>query len=118
VVAVRFWLAPLVGICICVGVWLMVVNIDPIFWQLGPSGLVAAILAGTLGGFASALVAPNRKVLVASVVGLFLTIALSVLLFRHGHREPRNSWIWYWPAWLVPSFVLGGYLGRRYWKPV
>jgi hypothetical protein len=116
--AARFWLSPFMGVGASVAVWLFVGSIHPIFWQLTASGLVPAILAGILGGLTAALVAPNRKVLVSFFVGLFLTIALLLLFFRHEPGWSRNLWFWYWPIWLLPSYVLGGYLGRRYWQAV
>ena len=116
--AARFWLSPFMGVGVSVAVWLFVGSIHPIFWQLSASGLVPAILAGILGGLTAALVAPNRKVLVSFLVGLFLTVALLLLFFHHEPGWSRNLWFWYWPIWLLPSYVLGGYLGRRYWQAV
>jgi hypothetical protein len=116
--SVRFWVAPFGGIGISVAVWLVAVSIHPIFWQFGASGLVPAIVSGTLGGLTSSVIAPSRKVLISFLVGLLLTAGLLFLLFGHEPGWSRNLWFWWWPIWLLPSYVLGGYLGRRYWQAV
>jgi hypothetical protein len=114
----RFCLSPFIGIGVSVTAWVFVTSIHPIFGQFSASGLVPAVVAGVLGGLASALLAPNRKVLVSFLVGLFLTSALLLLFYRHEPRWSRDLWFWWWPIWLLPSYVLGGYLGRRYWQVV
>jgi hypothetical protein len=106
------------GIAVSVAVWLFVDSIHPIFGRLAASGLVPAIVAGVFGGFTSALIAPKRKVRVAFLVGAFLMATLLLLFYRHEPTWSRNIWFWWWPIWLLPAFVLGGYLGRRYWQVV
>jgi len=115
--AARFWLSPVIGISVCVAVWVIVVDIHPIFSRMAASGLVPVFVAGILGGLTVAVISPTRKVLVSFLAGLFLTVALLLLFSRQG-PGPRNPWFWYWPIWLVPSYVIGGYLGRRYWQAV
>jgi hypothetical protein len=114
----RFWLSPLAGVAVSVALWISVESIHPIFSRFAASGLVPAIIAGTFGGFSSALVAPNRKILISFLVGVFLTGTLLLLFYRHEPAWSRHLWFYWWPIWLIPSFVLGGYLGRRHWQVV
>jgi hypothetical protein len=114
----RFCLSPFVGIVVSVTTWMFVTSIHPIFGQFSASGLVPAVVAGVLGGFISALLAPNYKVLMSLLVGLFLTTTLLLVFYRHEPPWSRNLWFWWWPIWVVPSYVSGGYLGRRYWLVV
>jgi hypothetical protein len=113
---VRYSLAPFIGIAVSVVTWMIVTSIHPIFSQLSPSGLVPVIVGGIVGGLSSAIVTPKNKVLVAFLVGLSLSVALLLVLFRHDVSRFRNPLVWYWPIWLIPSYVVGGFLGRRYWQ--
>jgi len=81
--------------------------------------LVPTIIAGILGGVVAAVIFPKRKAVSACLVGILLAGCILFLLFRHslGHGR-HNPWLWYWPIWLVPTYAIGGFLGRRYWNTV
>jgi Mn2+/Fe2+ NRAMP family transporter len=113
---VRYWLAPIVGASISVGAWFFIVSIHPIFATMSITGLIPTLVAGILGGFACSVVFPKFKVLSSFLVGFALALILFFLIFRQVMGPSRNPLLWYWPAWVIPSYVAGGYLGRRHWK--
>lgn len=112
----RFSLGALLGIGSAAFAWAQISGIHPIFQSLSPSGLVPPIAAGIVGGFIAGLLAPHHKFLFASVLGC--TFAGAIVLYMVMYRFPlggRNPLFWYWPAWLAPAFIVGGYLSRRFW---
>jgi hypothetical protein len=113
----RYCMAPVVAIALSIAVWIGIIDLHPMFWR--SAILVPTIIAGILGGVAAAMIFPKRKALSACLVGILLTGCILFLLFRHsfGHSRP-NPWLWYWPIWLIPTYAIGGFLGRRYWKAV
>jgi hypothetical protein len=118
VITVRYLSAYVLGIAVAIGVVMLVAPAHPIFRTVAPSGLVPVILAGVLGGFVSGLLAPRHKMLTASLAGAIPTTVAMLFLLRHGFsHDGKNPFLWYWPAWLLPCFVVGGYLSRRYWMP-
>jgi hypothetical protein len=85
--------------------------------QLAPSGILPSVAAGVLGGFVAGLFAPRHKVIFAASVGLSLTVALlGSMAARRMYADGRNPFIWYWPAYFVLSFILGGFLSRKLWR--
>lgn len=112
----RFCFGVILGIGSAVVAWSQIAVSHPIFMSLSASGLVPPIVAGIIGGFVAALFAPHHKFLFASVLGC--SFAGAILLYMVTHRFPlagRNPFVWYWPAWLAPAFIAGGYLSRRLW---
>jgi uncharacterized membrane protein YeaQ/YmgE (transglycosylase-associated protein family) len=114
--ALRFPLSIGGGIAAAVLIWANVSAQHPIFAQLAMSGFVPEVLAGVVGGFVSAVLAPSHKIRVALGCGSLLAALLLAFLLRHGPSHlGRNPFLWYWPAYLPAYFALGGYLGRRLW---
>jgi hypothetical protein len=112
----RYIGALVLGIATAFGAWVLIAGSHPIFSVLSLAGLVPWIVAGMLGGFVAGLVAPQRKIVFASVVGIILAAVLLKFLLRHGlSHGNRNPWLWYAPIWLVPAFTIGGALSRRLW---
>lgn len=99
-------------------VWGAIASAHPIFSQLAPSGLVPPFAAGIVGGFVAGLFAPQHKLAFSACVGVFLAGALLGLMALTGHFQlgQRNPLFWFWPAWLVPSFIIGGVLSRGLWR--
>ena len=79
------------------------------------SGLAPMIISGAMGGALAAVVAPKYKVAIASILGLTLGGGLLATMVFSGQFPllGRNPLLWYWPAWLIPAFLLGGVLGKR-----
>jgi hypothetical protein len=114
--ALRFSLGIGGGIAAAVVIWANVSSLHPIFGQLAMSGLVPGVLAGVIGGFVSAVLAPSHKIKIALSCGSLLAALLLAFVLRHGPSHlGRNAFLWYWPAYVPLYFALGGYLGRRLW---
>lgn len=112
----RFSLSIVGGTIAAVLIWANVAALHPIFSQLSMSGVVPGVLAGVIGGFVSAVLAPSHKVQVALGCGSLLAVLLLGFLLRHGPSHlGRNPFIWYRPAYIPFCFALGGYLGRQLW---
>jgi len=70
--------------------------------------LVVPISAGFIGGLVSGRLAPSQKVLVSVLVGLTLAGVLVSVFSLSVPRLGRNPLTWYWPAFVLPAFILGG----------
>ncbi len=71
--------------------------------------------AGVLGGITCALIAPTYKIAIASGTGfLFGAFLLAAFYIFGNSRLPPdvNPLYWYWPIWLFPSYVFGGFIGN------
>jgi hypothetical protein len=77
--------------------------------------LVVPICAGTVGGLVSAKLAPSKKMLVTTLVGLALAGVLISVFSLSVPRLGRNPLTWYWPAYVLPAFALGGAIAT--WAP-
>ena len=116
-VAIRYIGGAVLGLGASFGVWLAIALAHPIFRQLALSGLVPGIAAGVVGGLVAGALAPGHKVAFSAVVGFMLAGALlGGMVVAHMHPVQRNPFLWYWPAYLLPSFVVGGILSRGVWK--
>jgi hypothetical protein len=105
------------GLVSCFAVWLSIAGAHPIFNQLALSGLVPIVAGGVIGGLVSGVFAPRHKLAFSSLVGLALAaVLLGYMAARNMTPGLRNPLIWYWPAYLIPSFILGGILSRRLWN--
>ena len=115
--AIRFSAGVILSVASSVVVWAAVVNVHPIFTRLSASGLVPVIAGGVVGGFVAGLFAPNRKVFFSACVGFsFAGLLLGVMLWGNIQLGQRNPFYWFWPAWLAPAFLIGGFLSRRLWR--
>jgi hypothetical protein len=113
--AKRYVLAFALGDGVAVAAWFLVGSIHPRFWLMGPATVILGIVAGIAGGFSAGLVAPRRKVLISFLVGMVLAFVLLALYPIFGfHLGPRNPLLWYWPIWLIPGFVFGGFLSNKF----
>ena len=112
----RYILGASMSIGAAILVWIALVSVHPIFWILGPSGLIAPIVAGICGGFIAGALSSSRKILFATIIGMLLATPLLAFMLRHGwsHSELRPFAFWYWPAWLIPSYLIGGYVSQHY----
>jgi hypothetical protein len=116
---VRFLGGALLGVGSAIGVFMLLVSIDLPLWRVAGTVLVPAIVAGVIGGFISGLVAPHHKVLLSTTVGIAISTVMLAFLLRNGlSHSGRNPFFWYWPAWVAPSFLVGGILSRRMGRAV
>ena len=106
-----------VGLVAAVFTWFAIASTHPIFSQVSLSGLVPSLASGVVGGAITGLFAPRRKLMFAGVVGSALTAALLAAMHTRGwYAGNRNPFLWYWPAYVLPSFLLGAALTRRLWR--
>ena len=115
--SIRYTVGTVVGLAAAVVTWLAVASAHPIFSQLSPSGLVPSLVAGLVGGAITSLFAPRQKLMFAGLVGLAVAVALlAVLLTRGWYTGSRNPFLWYWPAYVLPTFLAGAVLTHRHWR--
>ena len=83
--------------------------------QMSLIGLSPVIGAGLLGGFVSGILVPTNRIRFASIVGLVFAAVILVAIFGSGRHQfvGGNPLFWYWPAWFVPTFAVGGLLSQR-----
>jgi len=116
VVSPRYFLAIVLGLALAFIAWGAISSSHMIFMQVSLAGQIPGAVAGLLGGFVVALVAPRHKVLLAFLTGTAISIVLLRFFLRHGiPRFDRDTLLYCWPIWLGPSFALGGYLARNLW---
>ena len=109
----RFFIGLIASVWIAAVVWSFVSATHRIFQTLALSGLVPWAIGGIAGGIVAAVLAPNRKLVFAFLVGCAVAVAML------SHLPPalgRNPWLWYAPAYTPLFFAIGGFLGRRYWR--
>ena len=117
VTAFRYVGGLLFGLGCCVAVWFAIAFSHPVFGQVALSGLVPAVAAGVVGGLVAGVFAPRHKVAFSTFIGLVLAgVLLGYMAMRNMEPGLRNPLLWYWPAYLAPSFILGGILSRRLWN--
>lgn len=115
--ALRYFAGFVAGLAGTVASWGWIATAHPIFAQLAPSGLIPPVVAGVVGGFLAGFFAPRHKILFAYLIGAVLTAALLGLMAVYQMDAfGRNPFLWYWPAYLAPSFLLGGVLSRGMWQ--
>ena len=115
----RYILAVILGIGISVLSWQYISTIHPIFIKLQASGLVAPVFSSILGGFVVAVLSPNYKIRMSALIGSILSVPILFYLLHNGFSHlGRNPFFWYWPAYVIPSFIVGGFLGRGLWRHV
>ena len=115
-VSPRYFLAVVAGLAVAVFTWGAIGGSHMIFMQLSLAGQIPGVVAGLLGGFVVALVAPRRKVVLAFATGAVLSIFLLGFFLRHGIPSfDRDTLLYCWPVWLGPTFALGGYFARNLW---
>ena len=113
----RFFLAAVFSAVVSFLVWAAVGEAHPIFIQLAPSGLLPVLVAGLLGGFTCGLIAPQRKPMFSAFVGICLSaVPLWLIASNDFPLGLRNPAIWYWPVWLIPTYAVGGFMSRHYWR--
>ena len=111
---IRFLVSAIAGPAVAFLVWLGFTSFGRPFIGMSVLGLVPVVSAGIVGGAVSALTAPSHKLQFAIVIGVIMGGILLFIMFSGG-RYPlngRNPFFWYWPAWLIPCFVVGGMLGK------
>ena len=98
---------------------MLVASSHTVFAQLSVAGLIPGIIAGVLGGIVAGAVAPHRKIAFSVLLGSALSAILLAFLLRNGF-SPRSApvLLWYWPAWLMPCYAIGGVLSRNVWRTV
>ena len=111
--ALRYIAGSVVALAGAVALWGGIATAHPIFAQFAPSGIIPPVAAGAVGGFIAGIFAPRHKILFASLLGAILAAALlGFMVATHMDPVDRNPLLWYWPAYLAPSFFLGGVLSR------
>lgn len=94
--------------------WLGFTSFGSPFIGMSILGLLPVISAGIVGGLVTYIIAPSQKFQFAVAIGSIMGGVLLFVMFSGG-RYPlngRNPFFWYWPAWLIPCFVIGGLLGK------
>mgnify|MGYP003565238397 CR=1 FL=1 len=110
---IRFILSPLAAVAGAAFFWVALVKSIPGAGSMSFVGLVPTLGAGLVGGVLAAVIAPQHKLPIAICLGFIVGGGLVGIIFLSG-RFPllgRNPLFWYWPAWLIPSFSIGGLIG-------
>ena len=113
----RYIVGPILGICAAFLFAELSLNLWPDPGTATILGVMWIIAAGTFGGLVCAIIAPAHKIAIASGTGfLFGTFLLTAwYLFGQG-QLPRdtNPLLWFWPIWLLPSYLFGGFIGNMF----
>jgi hypothetical protein len=113
----RYILAWVLGIGVSVLAWYGISMSHRIFTHFGIGALVAPIVAGILGGAVVSIFAPKNKISMSAAVGFVVVSPIFYLLLHKGFNHfGRNPFIWYWPIYVIPSFIIGGIMGRNIWR--
>lgn len=113
----RYMIGPMLGIYAAFTFAELSLNLWPDAGTATILGVLWIVAAGTFGGLICALIAPAHKIAIASGTGfVFGTIILTAwYLFGQGLPPPNtNPLLWFWPVWLLPSYVFGGFIGNMF----
>lgn len=95
------------------------------YWPAAGTATVLGVLwifaAGTFGGVACSTIAPAHKIAVAGGTGFLFGVILLIAFFVGRHSQypsDTNPLLWYWPIWLLPSYLFGGIVGNIFRRNV
>ena len=108
----RIFLAVISGTIGAVLLWFGLLEIYPKFGRMNYISLIQPIMSGIFGGIVVSSIIEKRKIFYAFISSLLLVTPLMAFILRNGLSDfGRNPILWYWPLWLIPSFVVGGVIG-------
>lgn len=114
----RFVASPLVGVATFFLFMDLLVGYLPVDF-VSVAVLATAYIAASVGGLATSAVAPRLKIGVATATGALFPVAYYLSLFVADWPKDADplSLDVMWSLGLVPSFSIGGVLGRLLTKP-
>ncbi len=117
----RYIVSPVLGVFAAI----LVAKFSLSFWPAAGSATILGVLwvfaAGTFGGVACSLIAPAHKIAVASGTRFVFGVYLLIVLFAGRHSQYHSDTsplLWYWPIWLLPSYLFGGIVGNMFRRDV